>query len=110
MESLRRDIRFVARSFARNPGFFLVTTLTLALGVGATTAIFSVVNGVLLRPLPYSRSDRIVQLFSIGKQGQQGSLSEPNFLDWKAQARDFSLIAQMSSSAPVTVNGLAEPI
>lgn len=110
MESLRRDIRFVARSFARNPGFFLVTTLTLALGIGATTAIFSVVNGVLLRPLPYSRSDRIVQLFSIGPQGQQGSLSEPNFLDWKNQSRDFSAIAQMSPSGPVTVNGLAEPI
>jgi len=110
MESLRRDIQFVARSFARNPGFFLVTALTLALGIGATTAIFSVVNGVLLRPLPYSQSDRIVQLFSIGPQGQQGSLSEPNFLDWKAQSRGFSEIAQMSPSGPVTINGLAEPI
>ncbi len=110
MESLRRDIRFVARSFARNPGFFIVTALTLALGIGATTAIFSVVNGVLLRPLPYTRSDRIVQLFSIGKSGQQGSLSEPNFLDWKVQSRGFSQMAQMSPSGPVTVNGLAEPI
>ena len=65
MESLRRDLHFVARSLARSPGFFLVAVLTLALGIGATTAIFSVVNGVLLRPLPYPQSDRIAQLFQI---------------------------------------------
>jgi putative ABC transport system permease protein len=110
METLLRDVRFVARSFARSPGFFVVTALTLALGIGATTAIFSVVNGVLLKPLPYSRSDRIVQLFAVLKTGQQGSLSEPNFLDWKAQARGFSAIAQTTPANMVTVNGLAEPI
>ncbi|MGH7616759.1 MAG: ABC transporter permease [Gemmatimonadaceae bacterium] len=109
MDSLLRDVRFVARSFARSPGFFIVTALTLALGIGATTAIFSVVNGVLLRPLPYSRSDRIVQLFSVGKTGDLGSLSEPNFADWKAQARGFSSMAQFQSGI-TTVTGLAEPL
>jgi predicted permease len=110
METLLRNVRFVARSFARSPGFFVVTALTLALGIGATTAIFSVVNGVLLRPLPYAQSDRIVQLFAIGKSGQQGSLSEPNFYDWKAQTRGFSAMAQASASGMITVNGLAEPV
>src|SRR6478735_7776495 len=96
MYTVLRDIRFVARSFVRAPGFFLVTAVTLALGIGATTAIFSVVNGVVLRPLPYPRSDRIVQLFAIGKTGERGSLSEPNFRDWKAEARGFSSMAQAS--------------
>ena len=110
MESLLRDIRFVARSFARSPGFFVVTALTLTLGIGATTAIFSVVNGVLLRPLPYVRSDQIVQPFALGKNGEQGSSSEPNFMDWKTQARGFSAIAQVSPQNLITVNGLAEPV
>jgi predicted permease len=110
MESLLRDIRFVARSFSRAPGFFLVTALTLALGIGATTGIFSVVNGVVLRPLPYTHSDRIVQLFTVGKSGEQGSQSEPNFRDWKAEARGFSSMAQMSPPWMVTVNGLGEPV
>ena len=110
MESLLRDVRFVARSFARSPGFFAITALTLALGIGATTAIFSVVNGVLLRPLPYVRSDRIVQLYGIAKSGERNSLSEPNFRDWKTQTRGFSAMAQASAPALITVNGLAEPV
>jgi hypothetical protein len=92
MDTLLRDLRYVARSFSRSPGFFVVTALTLALGIGATTAIFSVVNGVLLQPLPYPNSDRIVQLFQINKSGERNSVTEPNFVDWKAQARSFSAI------------------
>src|SRR5215208_2640792 len=70
MESLTRDLRYVARSLARSPGFFVVTALTLALGIGATTAIFSVVNGVLLQPLPYPSSDRIIQVFQVTKSAE----------------------------------------
>jgi hypothetical protein len=71
MDTLLRDLRYVARSFRRSPGFFVVTALTLALGIGATTAIFSVVNGVLLQPLPYPNSDRIVQIFQTNKNGER---------------------------------------
>jgi putative ABC transport system permease protein len=110
METLMRDLRYVARSFARSPGFFVVTALTLALGIGATTAIFSVVNGVLLRPLPYPNSDRIVQLFQVDKDGKRMSVSEPNFADWKSQTRSFSAAALTRAGGTITVNGLSEPV
>ncbi|MEO6878361.1 MAG: ABC transporter permease, partial [Gemmatimonadaceae bacterium] len=110
METLRQDLRYVARTFARSPGFFIVTVLTLALGIGAATAIFSVVNGVLLQPLPYPSSDRIVQLYQIGKSGTRSSVSEANLPDWKDQTRSFSSIALSSSSNTITVIGLAEPV
>src|SRR5438270_12896815 len=109
METLVRDLRYVVRSFARSPGFFVVTGLTLALGIGATTAIFSVVNGVLLQPLPYPQSDRIVQLFQLTKTGERNSVSEPNFIDWHAGGHSFSAIALVHAPGVVTVNGLSEP-
>ena len=110
METLRRDLRYVARSFARSPGFFLLTVLTLALGVGATSAIFSVVNGVLLQPLPYPQSERIVQLFQLTKSGQRNSITQPNFIDWHAQSRRFSALSLSTPSNTSTVNGLSEPV
>ena len=67
MESFLRDIRYVTRALLRTPAFFTVTVITLALGVGATTAIYSVIDGVLLRPLPYRDSERIVQLWQVGE-------------------------------------------
>src|SRR5215216_2035471 len=109
MESLTRDLRYIARSLARSPGFFIVTVLTLALGIGATTAIFSVVNGVLLQPLPYPSSERIVQLFQVDKDTKRMSVSEPNFRDWRAETRSFSAVALHSAGGSVTVNGLSEP-
>jgi putative ABC transport system permease protein len=109
METLTRDLRYVTRALVRTPGFFLVTVMTLALGIGATTAIFSVVNGVLLQPLPYPRSERIVQLFQVDKDGRRMSVSVPNFRDWKTQTRSFSAMALSSSGGTVTVNGLREP-
>jgi len=107
MDTLLRDLRYVARSFARNPGFFVVTALTLALGIGATTAIFSVVNGILLQPLPYPQSDHIVQLFQIDKDGKRMSVSEPNFKDWKDQTRSFASLAITRAGGTITVNGTA---
>ena len=109
MQGFLRDLRYAIRSLARNPGFFVVAVLTLALGIGATTAIFSVVNGVLLQPLPYPSSDRIVQLFQIDKDAQRVSVSEPNFADWKSQTRAFQSMALSSSGGTITVNGLSEP-
>ena len=65
MESLLRDLRLAIRSLARNPGFTAVSVLTLALGIGATTTVFSVVYGVLFRPLPFPGADRLVQIVQI---------------------------------------------
>ncbi|MEO7965954.1 MAG: ABC transporter permease [Gemmatimonadaceae bacterium] len=109
METLTQDLRYVARTFVRSPGFFVVTVLTLALGIGATTAIFSVVNGVLLKPLPYPSSDRIVQIFQSTKDGTRNSFTEPNFIDVKEQSRSFSRVGMSSSPGVVTVTGLSEP-
>ena len=110
METLTRDLRYVARSFARSPGFFFLTVLTLALGIGATSAIFSVVNGVLLQPLPYPESERIVQIFQLTKTGERNSVSQPNFIDWRAQNRSFSSLSLSTRDNPVTVNGSSEPV
>lgn len=109
MERLSQDLRFIARSLIRNPGFFVVTVLTLALGIGCTTAIFSVVNGVLLMPLAYPASERIIQVFQSTKDGTRNSFTEPNFIDVQSQARSFSHIAMSSSPNIVTVGGLKEP-
>ena len=110
MESFARDVRYVTRALLRSPAFFAVTVLTLALGVGATTAIYSVVNGVLLRPLPYPDPDRIVHLWQVGEQGGRGQVSDPNYDDWKAGTRSFSAMAQLSPSSFVSVSGTSEPV
>lgn len=110
METLVRDFRYVVRSFARSPGFFVLTVLTLALGIGATTAIFSVVNGVLLQPLPYPESERIVQVFAINKSGERNSITQPNFIDWHARNRSFATLSMSTSGNTSTVNGLSEPV
>ena len=110
MDGISRDFRFTLRSLRRSPGFFAVTVLTLALGIGATTAIFSVVNGVLLRGLPYPNPDRIVRVYQVGEGGQKGQISDPNFEDWKARSRSFSALAQMSSGGTVSVTGAQEPV
>ncbi len=110
METLTRDLRYVIRSLRRTPGFFFVTVLTLALGIGATTAIFSVVNAVLLQPLPYPSSDRIVQLFQVDKDGKRMSVSEPNFADWQSQTRGFVSMAELRGPSRLNVTGTGEPM
>src|SRR5574338_166647 len=96
METFIRDVRYVTRALLRTPGFFVVTVITLALGVGATTAIYSVINGVLLRPLPYPEPDRIVQLWQVGERGGLGQVSDPNYEDWKAGTSSFFRMAQFT--------------
>ena len=84
LEDLFRDLRYGLRLLVRAPAFSIVAIVTLALGIGAATAVFSVVNGVLLRPLPYPDPDRIVRLLQIDNNGRRnGKVSEPNFEDWK---------------------------
>jgi putative ABC transport system permease protein len=95
-DDFARDIRYGQRLLARAPGFAAVSILTLALGIGAATAVFSVVDGVLLRPLPYPEPDRILRLYQVGSNGSRMNVSEPNFEDWKAAARSFRAMAQIA--------------
>ena len=89
------DLKFAFRQLLNNPGFTVVAVITLALGIGANTAIFSVINGVLLKPLPYPEPSRLVTLWERSpKNGlEQGLVSGPDFLDWKNQSRVFSSMA-----------------
>jgi putative ABC transport system permease protein len=110
MDALRHDLRFALRSFLRNPGFSGVTVLTLALGIGATTAIFSVIYGVLLRPLPYPDSDRIIRVYEIEKEGARINLSDPDFEDFRAQSKAFTALAQVQGAGSTSVSGDVEPV
>jgi putative ABC transport system permease protein len=87
------DLRFALRQLRKSPGFTLVAVLTLALGIGANTAIFSVINAVLLRPLPYPEANRIVTLSESTPSQPEISISWPNFLDWKAESTVFEALA-----------------
>ena len=84
------EIRYAFRMLMKSPGFTVIAILALALGIGANTAIFSVVNAVLLRPLPYPESDRLVMLREKNSTFPNGSVSYPNFLDWRAGQRSFT--------------------
>src|SRR4029453_1837341 len=89
MNSLWQDLRYGMRSLVKEPGFTLVAVVTLALGIGATTAIFSVVNGILLRPLDYQQPQEIVTLLNHGR----GPVSPANFLDFRANSQSFTQMA-----------------
>jgi len=87
------DLRYSLRQLLKHPGFTFVAILTLALGIGANTAIFSIVNAVLLRPLPYPQSDRLVLIRERTNIFVSGSVSLPNYLDWRAAQRSFTDLA-----------------
>lgn len=110
LEDLGRDVRFGVRGLLRAPGYAVVAVLTLGLGMGAATAVFSVVNGVLLAPLPYPAPDRIVRLFQLDKSGKRmGNASEPNFDDWKARSHSFRAMAELQGGGKATVLSRDEP-
>ena len=95
LRDFARDLRIAFRGLARVPSFSVTAILTIGLGIGAAAAMFTVVDGVLLRPLPYPDAGRIVQLFQISDKGTRGgNVSEPNFLDWQAQTRGFAAMAE----------------
>ena len=93
MRALLQDLRFGVRTLRKAPGLTVVAVIALALGIGANTAMFSIVNAVLLQPLPYAEPDRLLQLYTSMPQFREASVSYPNFLDWKERSRSFELMA-----------------
>lgn len=93
MHTLWQDTRYGLRMLANNPGFTAIAVLTLALGIGANTALFSVVDGVLLNALPYEQPERLVALYSRTSEFSHASISYPNFQDWQHDNRSFSALA-----------------
>ena len=111
MQSLLQDLRYAARMLRKNLGFTVVAVLTLALGIGANTAIFSVVNAVLLRPLPYLHPDRLVFLSETSQQIPDMSISMADFNDWRAMNSVFeSTVAYQTDSVTLTGQGQPEEL
>ena len=111
MDTLVQDLRYAVRSLRRQPSFALTAILTLALGIGATTAIFSVVHAVIVRPLPFDRADRLVaiQNFWTERGARVQSVAAPDFHDWKAQSTSFEAMGYYTGGEwSVTVNGSAD--
>ena len=108
MSATLQDFKFAIRMLAKSPGFTLVAVLTLALGIGANTAIFSVVNAVLLRPLPFRDSSQLVLMRETYKGVGNVSVSYPNFLDWRQQSHSFSAMAVINNVA-FNLSGVAQP-
>lgn len=107
-DTLLRDLRYVIRGLRRKPGFAAIAILTLALGIGANSAIFSVVNAVLLRPLPYERPDRLARVFGHWELKKQAELSEPEYWDMREQSRSFERLAAFVDG-PANLTGSGTP-
>ncbi|HET7286993.1 MAG TPA: ABC transporter permease, partial [Pyrinomonadaceae bacterium] len=98
MDSLIKDIRYGVRGLLKHPGFTAIVVITLALGIGASTAIFSVVDNVLLRRLPYRNAERIVAIQEANREGKRGQITSANFLDWRAQNTVFEHLAAIRTT------------
>jgi putative ABC transport system permease protein len=106
-----KDLRFAVRGVLKRPAFTAIAVITLGLGIGASTAIFSVVNSVMLRRLPYRTADRIVAIQEVNREGQQGQVTGPNFLDWRAQNTVFEHLAAIKrTNVNLTLADQAERI
>jgi predicted permease len=111
MGTLFEDVRYGIRMLRNNPGFTAIALLTLTLGIGANTAVFSIVNGVLLNPLPFPDSDKLLVLFESKPNFKEGSISYPNFLDWQRENHAFtSIAAYRPDSFSLTGAGAAEQV
>ena len=108
MNSILQDLKYSIRTLAKSPGFTAVAILTLALGIGANTAIFSVVNAVLLRPLPFKNPAQLVLMRETYKQVGNVSVSYPDFLDWRQQSRSFAAMAVINNVG-FNLSGVTQP-
>src|SRR5208282_6120083 len=108
MDSLWQDLKYSVRGLRKSPGFSATVILTLALGIGATTAIFSVVYGVLLRPLPYPNPDRLLAIWEVNHRGTYSRLADPNFDDFRDQNHSFEAVAKYADGV-ASVVGPAGP-
>ncbi len=107
IERLLQDVRYTIRTCLRSPGFTLLTIVTMAIGIGANTAIFSVVNSVLLRPLPFADPEALVLVSQVNRQTKQGvgNATPANFLDWRARNRSFTGMAALRDESYVLSSG-----
>ena len=109
MNGFGQDLRYAVRQFAKAPGLAAIVVITIALGVGANTALFSVVNGVLLNPLPYPHPEQLVTLHESKPNFEHGSISFPNFRDWRKDNHSFSAMA-VSRSYAFSLTGAGDAI
>jgi putative ABC transport system permease protein len=110
MDTLMQDLRYALRTLARNPVFSSVVVLTLALGIGANTTIFTVVNGVLLKPLPYPEPERLLMLWETQlSNGTLGTVAPANFYDWRSQSHSFEKMAAIDPYPDFILSGAGEP-
>jgi predicted permease len=111
MAILLQDIRYAARKLLRTPGFTFIAVSTLALAIGSTTAVFSIVNGVLLKPLPFRQPYQMVRVGSLHTDGKLGYLSVPDFIDYRARTHSFAGMAQIQdrNSANLSIDG-SDPV
>src|SRR5690242_15868730 len=109
LEDIFQDLRYGLRQLHRNPGFTTVAVLTLALGIGANTAMFSVIDAVLLRPLPYAQPSQLVSVQQRVSHGVSSYVSYPNFSDWRSQNHVFSSMAAYRETN-FTLTGSGEPV
>jgi putative ABC transport system permease protein len=111
MDSIIQDIRYGLRSLLKRPGFTAIALIALALGIGANTAIFTLVNAVILQPLPYRDPDRLVWIYgNVRNGGNRASVAPPDFLDYRSQNKTFEQFAACSTSVlPMSLTGNGEP-
>jgi hypothetical protein len=108
VQAFRQDVKYGVRVLSKNPGFTAIAIVTLALGIGANTAVFTVVDGVLLNPLPFEEPGRLVALYAKSKEFSQSSISYPNFLDWQRGDRSFTALAAFRADE-LNLAGSGEP-
>jgi predicted permease len=110
MDTLLQDVRYAARKLLRTPGFTFIAVLTLALGIGATTAMWAIVDGIMIRPLPYPDPGRVVRVASLSRDKKPNAMSVPDFMDYRAQTTSFVGMAAMDEENVALTRQGSEPI